>query len=323
MRRRSRRTAAGASGRRRRRTWCPTTRTATPTSLSGDPSDGREGRSCSRAKGHRNCFLRPRSRVFSPSMGIEWRLCLVDHEHVVERGLRLLDDVRTHLLSKPWESDADVVRMLEERLKVLAGLNSPEMLLDHARRALAEARGDHVTPAEIRELDFRTARRLLRGWNMSQRVYPQGSMFDLIHWTVDARRRERAEEAVLQIGEAKVIEPHWRLYPGLEPTVWDHAYYGSAETPVDFDGIPIGGGSLFGSYNPPTVAAAIADEIARTRLPGWPEILQEFARTHSWNAGKLQEEQVEKDVRAGWEQTVRAYETAAKRGFGVLIEASD
>lgn len=265
-------------------------------------------------------------------MGIEWRLSLVDHDHVVDRGFPLLslanrsgllDEVRTHLGSKPWESNAELVQSLQKMVAVLTEQNAPETLLSNARRMLSEARGEHVTEAGIREMGFRTARRVLRGWNMSQRIFSQGSMFDLIHWTVDPQRRARAEEAVLEIGEAKVIEPHWRLYPDLEPTVWDHAYYGSTDIPVDFDGIPLGGGSLFGSYNAPATVQTIWGTIEATRLPPWSEILKEYTRSHSWIAGNLAEDQIEQDLRGGWDQTRKAYETASRRGFGVLIEALD
>jgi hypothetical protein len=265
-------------------------------------------------------------------MGIEWRLSLVDHDHVVERGFPLLssanrsgllDDVRVHLRSKPWEANTDLVTTLERMVASLTELNAPEILLSNARQRLSEARGEHVTEAGIRDMGFRTARRVLRSWNMSQRVYCQGSRFDLIHWAVDPQRRARAEEAVLEIGETRVIEPHWRLYPDLEPTVWDHTYYGSADIPTDFDGIPLGGGSLFGSYNPPSTVRVIRQAISATRLPPWPAIVKEYTRSHPWIAGKLVGDLIEKELQSGWEQTRQAYETAMARGFGVLIEADD
>ncbi len=265
-------------------------------------------------------------------MGIEWRFCLVDHEHVVERGFPLLssanrsgllDDVRVHLRSKAWETNDDLVMSLERTVEVLTEQNAPEILVSKTQRKLLEARGEHVTEAGVRDMGFRTARRVLRSWNMSQRIYRQGSMFDVIHWTVDPQRRARAEEAVLEIGETRVIEPHWRLYPDLEPTVWDHAYYGSADIPADFDGIPLGGGSLFGSYNAPPTVRTIWGTLSATRLPSWRDLLKEYTGSHPWIAGSLAGSQIEKDLREGWEQTRRAYETASSRGFGILIEAED
>ena len=109
-----------------------------------------------------------------------------------------------------------LVTAYADRLEHLETLGAPDMLLEHNRRVLYEARHGPLAGKNLAEASpdwlFRWARALTRNADV-------GKIWDLVHYALDPARRAR-EQAV-----------HWRFRED-PPTVFDYAMFGQSPSPM-------------------------------------------------------------------------------------------
>jgi hypothetical protein len=265
-------------------------------------------------------------------MGVTCDLRLIDHEHVVQRGLPAVNRalkasdpalLRDYILSLPYHPNPDVIAMREDRLARLRHFEAPAIIIENEERLLAVARGEACSPAALAKLSLEQLRETLGQWNWINCSYSLDKAWYELDWFLQPAD-----------GEGELL-----LYPSrpkagdARQTLLDQALVGARPSPCDSSGAPLirtcGSPDATFGYNDPPTAAAIAAALCAIDPQSWSELLPARIDLHrraepgmdeveaaDWAKGELEFAQ------GAFPVLRQAYQDAAARHSGVACEYS-
>jgi len=121
-------------------------------------------------------------------MSVTLDLRLIDHEHIVVRGLPVVNDairnkdpdiLRNYLATLPVNVDQATVDFCTRRIAKLRKLKAPDIIIQNEEQALRRANGAAYQPEEFRTASFDELRELLGSWCWMSHCYSLNSGSEL------------------------------------------------------------------------------------------------------------------------------------------------
>ena len=263
-------------------------------------------------------------------MGVTLDLRMIDHEHVVESGLRVVNDAISrndpavlveYILSLPFEPNLDVIAFRKSRCDKLRELNAPQVILDNEERFLRFVTGEFYSFAHLSTLTFDELRELLGTWRWVEYSFSVDKRWWDLEWFLQPKA-----------GNEKF--PLYPIRPSVgdpEQTLFDKSLHGSQASPEDISGSPIitscgsPEGGCFG-YNPPDLVREISSTLQSVNMDAWdaliPERIDLYKREPLLTREDL-DELVNREImhaREALSIVKTAYKTAVDLGFGMAAE---
>jgi hypothetical protein len=127
-------------------------------------------------------------------MGVTLDLRLIDHERLVVRGLRAVNDairhddpeiLRKYLTGLPVDVDSSIVGFRMERLCRLREVKAPEIIIRNEEHFLRLANGEAYRPEEFQNSTLDELRQLLGTWCWVTHCYSLDKAWDELHWFLE------------------------------------------------------------------------------------------------------------------------------------------
>ena len=208
-------------------------------------------------------------------MGVTLAIRLIDHEHVVENGLRVVNDALSandpgilvdYIASLPFNPEPEVVANRQARYDKLRALNAPDPILQNEERMLRLATGEAYARDVLTTKSMDELREVLGTWGWAHNSFNLGKAWQELDWFLQPA--DGPHDSLMLPQRPQVGDP--------AQTDFDRALNGSEQSPSDNSGLPIirSCGSqdtdCFG-YNPPESIAAIHSAIIGVdeKIVGW------------------------------------------------------
>ncbi len=266
-------------------------------------------------------------------MGITLDLRLIDHERIVVRGLRAVNDVirhndpdrlRDYLRGLSIDVDPSVVEYHRDRLARLREVKAPEVIIQNDERFLRMATGDAYRPEEFQNSTLDELRQLLGTWCWLTHSYSLDKAWEELGWFLEPTAGPADHPLV-------PIRP---LVGDLQQSVFHKALQGSVAYPTDALGAPVIRtlGSLerdCSGYNPPEICKVIVARLQEVDPHAWEEHVPFRCELYRRAIPGMTNDEIAEfvaDERSIATETfavlLSAYTNAVDKGFGVSCEYS-
>lgn len=268
-------------------------------------------------------------------MAVTLDLRLIDHEHLVVRGCRIVNQsvkkndpeiLRACLASLPVEVNRAVVRFHKARLARLRQLKAPQVVVENEERFLQRANGQAYRPKAFENYGLDELRKLLGTWCWQSFCFSIPSSNEL-HWFLEPQAGPKDFP----------LHPFWQDDRGT-PTqsVFSKALNGAGDYPRDALGDPIVrtcGSAEKGcyGYNPPRTAKSILRVLGTVDPSTWDEHIPLRCTLYRQTShfAEMDNAEIEERVQAELAEAretfpvlVSAYTKAVESRFGVSCEYS-
>lgn len=265
-------------------------------------------------------------------MSVTLDLRLVDHHHVVERGIPAVnaalvaDDtslLMDYILSIPVMPDPEVIANRRDRWDQLRELKAPDVIIQNEERLYRLVSGEAYSRQALSAKSMGELRELLGTWEWVQNSFSIDKAWYELDWFLQPAA-----------GPGDLL-----MYPIRPPTgdpsqsILDRALHGGERSPLDGSGSPIirpcgsNAEDCFG-YNPPAAIASIDEALAAIDEHSWNALIQWRVNLYNQTCPDLGDAiseivlQEQELARMALAVARKAYRTARERGFGVACEYS-